>query len=348
MVARAPSAPRNFIPVEDLDVDWRAKVAVQFCLAHVPGGERLNYKLQTMRKSRSREKTRARVVKLAEIIALVRQFVELDEATVVEVGTGWDAINSIMLTLLGAKTVYTFDHLRHVRLPEVVNVLDAIQDSLDEIATASSLPRATLHERVSLMASASSLEDLFQSTGIVYKAPGDAAHTALPGGSVDLFYSYAVLEHVPDEVVGTLTQEARRVLRRNGVAFHAIGEHDHYVDFDSSISKVNFLQYPEWAWKLFVKNGISYHNRMREKEFLEVFASYGASIKFVRNFVDDRDLDALKTMKVDARFVGMSPRELAINRTDVILGFDPEPAGEFTAGVRDHTYHNATQRVPAE
>jgi hypothetical protein len=54
------------------------------------------------------------------------------------------------------------------------------------------------------------------------------------------------------------------------VAFHAIGEHDHYIDFDSSISKGNFLQYPEWAWKLFVKNGISYHNRMREKESLDI------------------------------------------------------------------------------
>jgi SAM-dependent methyltransferase len=336
--------PRR-IRIGGFDVDWKAKVAVQFCLAHVPGGERLNYALQTLRKSRSRAKTRARVIKLAEMIALVRRYVELDGASVVEAGTGWDAINAIMLALLGAKTVYTFDHVWHVRHAEVAKVIEAIQDSLDEIAVASSLPITTLRERVGLMASASSLDRLFQSTGIAYMAPGDAAHTALPDASVDLFYSYAVLEHVPDEVVGALTEESRRVLKRDGVAFHAIGEHDHYVDFDGSISKVNFLQYPEWAWKLFVKNGISYHNRMREKQFLDLFASYGAHVKFLRSFVDDRDLDALKTMKVDRRFSGMSARELAINRTEVIFGFESEVGSDRIAATpaRDHA-HAATAR----
>jgi len=298
------------------------KVAIQFCLAHTPGGERLNYTLQNLRGSRSTEKTRARVVKLAEMIALVRQFVDLDGATVIEVGTGWNAINPIMLSLLGAGTVHTFDHVRHVRQTEVMHVIQSIQDSLDEIASASSIPLPTLRERVGSMASASSLDSLFGAAGIVYRAPGDAAHSSLPDASVDLFYSYAVLEHVPDQVVDALTIEAKRVLKRSGVAFHAIGEHDHYVDFDDSISKVNFLQYPEWAWNLFVKNSISYHNRMREKQFLDIFASYGAQVKFLRSFVDERDVDALKTMKVDHRFLGMSPRQLAVNRTEIVFGFE--------------------------
>ena len=339
MVPRKPAGTR----VAD-SVDWKAKVAVQFCLAHVPGGERLNYALQTLRKSRSREKTQARVVKLAEMIALVRRFVELDGASVVEVGTGWDAINAIMLSLLGANTVYTFDHVRHVRRAEVAKTIEAIQDSLDEIAVATSVPVPTLRKRVRLMASASSLDSLFQSAGIAYRAPGDAAQTALPDASVDLFYSYAVLEHVPDEVVGALTRESRRVLKRDGVAFHAIGEHDHYVDFDATISKVNFLQYPEWAWKLFVKNGISYHNRMREKQFLDLFTSHGAHVRFLRSFVDDRDLDALTTMKIDRRFSGMSAHELAVNRTEVIFGFASEMGKLAVAEtVRDHAHAAAAR-----
>ena len=302
-------------------MDWKVKVAIQFCLAHTLGGERLNYALQNLRGSRSREKTNARVVKLAEMIALVRQYVALDGATVVEVGTGWNAINPLMLSLLGAHTVYTFDHVRHIRYSEVKHVIESIQDSLEEIARASSLPIATLRERIALIASASSLADLLRSARIVYRAPGDAAHTGLSSESVDLFYSYAVLEHVPDEVVNALTIEARRVLKKTGVAFHAIGEHDHYVDFDSAISKVNFLQYPEWAWKLFVKNRISYHNRMREKQFLGVFHLHGAQVRYLRSFVDEHDVDALKTMKIDRRFIGMSSRELAVNRTEVVFGF---------------------------
>ena len=56
-----------------------------------------------------------------------------------------------------------------------------------------------------------------------YIAPGDAANTELPAGSVDIYFSHAVLEHVPDRVVHQLVQEARRVLKPGGCFYALIG-----------------------------------------------------------------------------------------------------------------------------
>src|SRR5207249_3065951 len=103
--------------------------------------------------------------------------------------------------------------------------------------------------------------------------------------------------------------------------FHAIGLHDHYSGFDKRVSKVNFLKYPEWLWKFFVKNRISYHNRLREKQFLSIFESYGAKVEDIRNKIDPADLKRLETMKVNKYFAGMKAEELAVTYSEVMCSF---------------------------
>jgi len=74
---------------------------------------------------------------------------------------------------------------------------------------------------------------------------------------------HAVLEHVPEAVLDGLVLESKRILRPGGCFYAYVGLHDHYACFDRRISKVNYLKYPEWAWRTFIKNNISYHNRLR-------------------------------------------------------------------------------------
>ena len=176
-------------------------------------------------------------------------------------------------------------------------------------------------DRLAKLKDGANTEAIFGRASIVYKAPGDAAKSGLPDDSIDLVYSNAVLEHVPESVIHDLTIETKRVLRQNGVAFHAIRLHDHYVSFDKNISKVNFLRYPESMWRFFVKNKISYHNRLREKQFIEIFESHGGKIQMRDNETDPQDLEVLKTMKVDRRFSGMPPEELAVYYTEIVFSF---------------------------
>ena len=300
---------------------WKLKVAIQFVLAHFPWGEQLNYLLQILNKSHSPEKTRQRIPDLVKGLKLIDEYVRLDGSSVMEIGTGWDAINALLFYLMGVKTIYTYDHVPHVRYKLVQNVLYQIENLVEQIHLITSIPESVLIARLDKLKAATSTEMIFEAANIVYRAPGDATETGLPDNSIDLVYSYAVLEHVSEGVIHGLTVETKRILRQNGIAYHAIGLGDHYAGFDKKVSKVNFLRYPEWIWYFFVKNKISYHNRLREKQFVKIMESHGGKIETINNKVDPGDLEILKTMKIDKRFSGMTHEELAVYYSEIVLSF---------------------------
>jgi len=304
---------------------WRMKVLVQFLLALLPGGERINYLLQRLKGSHRPSRMARRILEMADELALVAESGRLGGGHVVEIGTGWDGIGAMMLYLLGARKVSTYDHVRHVRYKLARRAVEQIGANLPKIAAAASMAEETLAQRLRPLKEAGDLETLFQRAGIDYVAPGDGARTGLPAGSVDLVYSHAVLEHVYEKAVGELTVEARRVLAPGGVAFHLIGLGDHYASDRRGVSGVNFLKYRPWVWNLWVKNRISYHNRLREKQFIEIFQAHGATVRVARHLIRPKDLEALKTMDVDPTFAGMTREELAVFNTAVVLSF-PEAA----------------------
>jgi len=258
---------------------------------------------------------------LAEKVKISGEHVTIEGSTVLEIGTGWDAITAILFYLMGAKRCYTYDHQPHVRFSLVHQVINQIEKNIEEIHSITSIPKAMIIERLEQIKSANTLGELFGSANIFYFAPGDASQTGLPNGSVDLVYGYAVLEHIPETVINDILIESKRILKQNGRAYFGIGLHDHYAGFDKKISKVNFLQFPEWLWAFFVKNKISYHNRLREKQFMEIFHSHGAKIEMKNNKIDPSDVETLKTMKVNTRFSSMTDEELAVNYSEVILSF---------------------------
>jgi SAM-dependent methyltransferase len=298
---------------------WQLKVGVQFLLAHVPGGEHFNNALQRWNGSFCDAAIRGRVLGLARCLS---EHLDVTGKSIVEIGTGWDAINALMLHVFGARRVYSYDHVRHLRFDLAMNVVRQIGRSAAAIAEIARIRHSLLENRIAPLMRATCTQELLDAARIDYVAPGDATRTGLFNHSVDIVYSYAVLEHVSESMIASLTQEARRILVRGGIAFHNIGEHDHYVSVDHSISKVNFLQYPEWAWRLFVKNKISYHNRLREPDFLRIFASNGATVTNKESYIDPSDVEAVKHMRLDSRFTGLSAEELAVTKTQITLAFD--------------------------
>ena len=188
----------------------------------------------------------------------------------------------------------------------------------ENIASAASEAQEDVRARISALRAASTLDQLFGIAGIRYVAPGDAANTGLPEHTVDLLFSFALLEHVPEDVIVGLTLESRRVLRPRGICYHLIALGDHYR---TGHGYVNFLKYPEWLWRILVKNKFSYHNRLREKQFVEMFKARGANVVDIRTQLDPADLKFLSSMTVDRQFAGMTPEELAPWRTEMVLDF---------------------------
>lgn len=313
---------------------WHIKAFVQLILSFVPMGEKINYWLQMLNGSRdpergliSRKYRRERVIRLSKIMRVISAHKPLEGITVVDIGTGWYAVNPIMLYFMGVRTCHTYDHVRHVRLDQIHVFLDAVGDEIEEMSEITSVSADLLKARLAHLKKCDTLDDLLAAAGIVYHAPADAVTTGLDDKSVDLVYSYsyAVLEHVPEKMIADLTAETNRILKEDGAAFHRIEFHDHYVTFDKKISKVNYLKYPEWYWSLMAQNKISYQNRLRQKQFTEIFEAGGARIELLEQDTDPKDLEQVKTMKIDKLFDGLSPEELAIFVSDFILSFPSRP-----------------------
>jgi len=303
-------------------MNWRSKVIMQFLLSHLPKGEQINYLLQNLiTKSHSPEKIGCRIPNLVKKLQLINNYKKLEGISALEIGTGWDAINALLLYLMGAKIIYTYDHVPHVRYKLIKEVINQIENRIDEIHSITLIPKSVLVNRITKLQCATNTKMVFKTANIIYKSPGDATRTELSDNSIDLVFSHAVLEHVSESIIHSLIIETKRVLRKNGIVYHAIGLHDHYAGFDKNINKVNFLRYPEWLWSFFIKNKISYHNRLREKEFINIFESHGAKIEMINNMIDPEDVETLKTMKIDKRFSGMTREELAVNYSEVIFSF---------------------------
>ena len=301
---------------------WKFKVLIQFLLASMPGGEKVNYILQKNNKSYSLETTSHRIPPLINILKIINSYTPIEGCNVVEIGTGWQPICSVLLYLMGAKSCHTFDHVRHVRFGLVQMLINSIEDNINDIAQSTLIPLHTLKDRLLAIRELKDLDEFFHKSNIFYHAPGDATNTGLPDHSVDLVFSYAVLEHVSEKTIYDITIESKRILKKqSGISFHKIGLFDHYTTFDKGITKVNFLKYPEGLWSLFVKNKISYHNRFREKHYLNIFESCGAKIKWIDHKIDPADLTTLKNIKIDKMFHGMSHEELAIYETSIITSF---------------------------
>jgi len=298
---------------------WKVKVLTQFVLSRLPAGEQINYRLQILNGSYSDATITHRIPIIAKRLAFLYRHRSVQSAKVLEVGTGWIPLNPLLLHLLGADEIHTYDHVRHLRFGSAKRSVTALECAIPSLVAALPVDEASLRRRLEPLKHASTLDELLARARIIYRAPADACQSGLGEKSVDLFYSYAVLEHVSREVVIGLTKESGRVLKPSGIAFHVIGCQDPYNG--RGVSKVDFLQYPEMAWKFFVKNRISYHNRMREKEYLGIFTSFGAEIVASQNEIDPKDVELVRHMKVDKRFSGMTPEELAVNRCDFIYRF---------------------------
>ena len=107
-----------------------------------------------------------------------------------------------------------------------------------------------------------------------------------------------------------MLHETYRILRPGGVTYHEVDLRDHFAEFDSSISTVNFLKFGDLTWRLLGQNGIHYHNRLRANDFRALFQAF-ENVGFETR-TDERALEALKHFQVADRFKGFHPADLAV------------------------------------
>jgi len=302
---------------------WQIKVLIQLILSVIPGGVYLNQKLQGVnRKSNaySAELMKSRIPSLCESMKKIDDLSNINGATIMEIGPGGSMISALLFYLLGAKKVYAFDHLNQIKYKLLEKNINIMGQCLEEISKIHNIDLEVLRDRVEHISSASNLSEALNNASIDYCAPGDAAETKLNASSVDIIYSHAVFEHLPVDLINEITIESKRILKPTGIAYHSIDVHDHYA-FDTSITKVNFLKYSPNFWSFFNHNKLAYHNRLRAKQFKDMFESLGSNTLLYEVKIEQESLEAVQQMKIDKHFSGMTFEELAAHQVELIIEF---------------------------
>lgn len=247
----------------------------------------------------------------------------LQGKTVLEVGTGRTLDLPIALWLMGAEKVITVDlntYLRPELVPKSIAFLLANREEYTNIFSVGA-ERDVLHERFDILSGlGDDFNQIIQQLNIEYMSPADATRVPLDDDSIDYHVSLNVLEHIPEGVIRGIMCEAKRLLKPKGAMIHFIDPSDHFAHSDESISAVNFLKFSELQWKLIGGNRFMYHNRMRARDYSDLFENIGLETVKEDEQKDPRSLEQLQNgFSVDAGFLANGAEQNAITRYHVLL-----------------------------
>lgn len=294
---------------------WWMKAGAQAALSLIPYGEAINHQLQVWNgfHANFRWAIECNIKYLCDIAQTTsRCGLQLQGARTLEVGTGWIPTVTLGMKLFGAD-VHTYDHVRHLRTANLAKLVDLYAEYLPRLAQAAELDLTLLEGGLRDFKAhrGDSVDAWLRPFGVHYHAPGDASRSSLPDGSLDLFFSVAVLEHVSVPAIKAMLREAYRTLRPGGLTYHVIGMFDHYTTVDPTITKVNFLKFSDLTWRILGQNKVFFHNRLRESEFISLFQEAGFEIVDRRSEVDEVSLKALETMRLNTKYRNFDKRDLA-------------------------------------
>ena len=154
---------------------------------------------------------------------------------------------------------------------------------------------------------------LLEPIGIHYRV-GNASRSGLAPETVDLIISDVVLEFFSPDELHEILREFRRIAASAAVMSHSIDLSDQYASFDINITKLNFLRYTNWLWRL-INNPIIPLSRLRIGDYRRAFSDSHFQI------VDDSsvrgDPAELARIPVAARFRDYSVDDLLVLYTQL-------------------------------
>lgn len=241
-----------------------------------------------------------------------------------EVGTGHKPAVPIGLFLLGAQSVITLDLHKRLDLGLLKKMLSWMAENRGMICNmyADVAPSIVELERRLDIIDRYRLrpKDFMVAANIRYLAPADAAHTGLPDESVDYHVSVTTLEHIPQDGIRDILVEARRILKLHGKAIHYVDPSDHFQHQDPTISKINFLKFSDYEWNRIAGNALAYCNRLRLRDYVELFQSLSFEVRRLEYETDDVSLMSLADeFHVHDRFSVYAPEELCVIYFKVML-----------------------------
>jgi SAM-dependent methyltransferase len=284
---------------------WQVLCAVDTAKAVVPFQHRLRQAKDRLFGYRREPDKDTRTIR--DGLLLIEWLGGVSGMMVVEIGTGWQPMIPIVLSLAGAR-VYMTDLHRLMRPDTFRGALEAIRENQGEIARGLGI---AVDEVAHAARDCRDMHPRLRELRLEYLAPCDCRRLPISSGSIDIVMSRAVLEHVPPATIAGIFREACRVLRPTGRMLHEIDHSDHWSHRDRRLNAVNFLRYPDWLFGLTCLNPQNYQNRLRHSEYVGMLEDAGFELQREQRAVHADCVMALEKMRVTQRFHRFEPEELA-------------------------------------
>lgn len=243
----------------------------------------------------------------------------LDNAVVLEIGSGWFPIFPIIYSLLGAKKVILTDLKPYMDEDTFQTAKQFVVKNAERISNKLAIPADRI---AGVLNSARSPADL----GFEYHIARDPSTYAL--SSLDIISSRTVLEHIPEKDLKLLLPVWKSMLAPNGVMAHAIDMSDHMEHLDKSISRIHFLRFSPVAWKV-INSIFDYQNRLRYPHFLSLFEAAGLRVSTADVKEDKKAESDARQFKLSVPFERMAPEDIGILTAYVLL--EPVQDGRFAS-----------------
>lgn len=263
---------------------------------------------------------------------LERAGIPIQGRTILELGAGWQPVIPLLFHFAGSGRIYLVDRERLIDRDLLQRTLWNFGAQADEIASRLNVDPEFVRAKCCLPENMST-RALLACFDMEYVAPLDIAASQWPGPPVDLVLSREVLAHLRPKAITRLFRECNRILTADGAMCHIIDNSDHWEHFDESISSVNFLKYEDLLWRLAGLNPRRYLNRMRHFEYLEQLQKLGYTLLLDESQPHEECVEALSGMRVCSRYRDVSPEELAILTSYIVVAKRPTAAAQQTPPV---------------
>jgi SAM-dependent methyltransferase len=292
-------------------VNWQLRCVIDNAKGILPGEQRLRQLKQRIFGFQPEpQKVGWTIEQGLKQVRWLQSALDLPSSCILEIGSGWQPIVPLLLSVAGARQVIMTDLNRLCHPASFAATIEGLKAHKQRIVEQLGISGSAF-ARLDLPQRHEPLETSLEKLSIQYRAPWDARRPNLPAGSVDAVISRAVLEHVPPPVIAGIFSGVARTLRPGGVMCHIIDNSDHWEHADKSISRVNFLKYSDAAFRVTHLNGLSYQNRLRHSEYAGFLSSAGFVIEREEREIDPKSCGALETLQVAPRFRGFSRDDLA-------------------------------------
>jgi len=221
---------------------------------------------------------------------------DLSKISSFEFGAGYDLIVPLIFSFMKIKKIYCVDIKYKISAFLINDIIERLKINSEFMYLIS---ESKLNSEITPSNLTKILEEKYN---IFYKAPMDAASTNLPDESIDLIVSNATLEHIPKDSIKEILKESYRILKPTWIVSHAIDYKDHWAYIDNNLSYYDFLKYSDKIWK-YKNPSLNYQNRLRHKDYVDLFNSAGFQIKFAKpDYPSESNKIALRNLKLNDYF----------------------------------------------